>query len=95
MKHQQTLATLLTAVLCSGVLVLFTDVEQDLLQQWKRFTQPRLERRGHVEEQSLGAIPVAGAHGCGRDGPETSPESQGNCGSPANPLRQRHGQTAC
>ena len=52
MKHQQTLATLLTAVLCSGVLVLFTDVEQDLLQQWKRFTQPRLERRGHVPKRT-------------------------------------------
>ena len=51
MKHQQTLATLIVAVLCSAVLVLFTDVEQDLLQQLKRFTQPRLERWGHVPKR--------------------------------------------
>ena len=51
MKHQKTLATLIVAVLCSAVLVLFTDVEQDLFQQWERLTQPRLEPRGHVPKR--------------------------------------------
>ena len=51
MKHQQILVTLIVAMLCSAVLLLFTDVEQDLFQQWERLTQPRLEPRGHVPKR--------------------------------------------
>ncbi|MGB1776106.1 MAG: hypothetical protein ACPHGV_07195 [Synechococcus sp.] len=48
MKHQQSLVTLLVALLCSAVLVLFTDVEQDLHQQLRRLSQPGVERRGQL-----------------------------------------------
>ena len=48
MKHQQALVSLLVAVLCSAVLVLFTDVEQDFNDQLRRFRQPGIERRGQL-----------------------------------------------
>ena len=48
MKHQQTLATVIVALLCSGVLVLFTDVENDLMRQMERWRQQGAERLGQV-----------------------------------------------
>lgn len=48
MKDQQTLVTLVVALMCSAVLVLFTDVEQDLYKQLRHLSQPGIERRGQL-----------------------------------------------
>ena len=48
MKQHQTLATVVVALLCSGILVLFTDVENDVRQQLERWRQQGVERLGQV-----------------------------------------------
>ena len=48
MKQHQTLATVVVALLCSGILVLFTDVENDVRRQLELWRQQGVERLGQV-----------------------------------------------